>query len=280
MQEVQVQLLCAMLFAADLAARSVRLRALAAGAGGRLSSIDALRINLLADAGAAITPMRFGGEPARVAGLASAGVRMPAIAATIGWELVTAWPTLFVMGVALMIVAAPDWLATTWPTIAARANGAWPILVAALALAGAALIAAQLLRKRVSGAFATHLDSYTTPWRSMPRRALLVSVACSVVNVATRTALLPVLALSLPTPPEPATVWLGSFMLTYGQLVLPTPAGVGLVELGFLGGAAGEFGGEIGLLLAWRWWANLLPAILGLAVAWQLRRRLFRLVRP
>lgn len=275
-----MHLLCAMLFAADLAARSVRLRALAAGAGGRLSSIDALRINLLADAGAAITPMRFGGEPARVAGLASAGVRMPAIAATIGWELVTAWPTLFVMGLALMIVAAPDWLATTWPTIAARAAEARPILMAAVVLAGAALIAAQLLRRRVSGAFATHLDSYTTPWRGMPRRALLVSVACSVVNVATRTALLPVLALSLATPPEPATVWLGSFMLTYGQLVLPTPAGVGLVELGFLGGAAGEFGGEIGLLLAWRWWANLLPAILGLAVAWQLRRRLFRLVRP
>jgi len=280
MQEVQVHLLCAMLFATDLAARSVRLRALAAGAGGRLPSIDALRINLLADAGAAITPMRFGGEPARVAGLASAGVRMPAIAATIGWELVTAWPTLFVMGVALMIVAAPDWLATTWPTIAVRAAGAWPILVAAVVLAGAALIGAQLLRRRVSGTFASRLDSYTTPWRSMPRRALLVSIACSVVNVATRTAMLPVLALSLPTPPEPATVWLGSFMLTYGQLVLPTPAGVGLVELGFLGGAAGEFGGEIGLLLAWRWWANLLPAILGLAVAWQLRRRLFRLVRP
>lgn len=280
MQGVHVHLLCAMLFAADLAARSVRLRALTAGAGGRLSSIDALRINLLADAGAAITPMRFGGEPARVAGLASAGVRMPAIAATIGWELVTAWPTLFVMGVALMIVAAPDWLATTWPTIAARATGAWPILVAAVVLAGAALIAAQRLRRRVSGAFANRLDSYTTPWRSMPRRALLVSVACSVVNVATRTAMLPVLALSLPTPPEPATVWLGSFLLTYGQLVLPTPAGVGLVELGFLGGAAGEFGGEIGLLLAWRWWANLLPSILGLAVAWQLRGRLFRLVRP
>lgn len=280
MQNVQAHLVCALLFAADLAARSVRLRALSAGAGNRLSTSDALGINLLADAGAAITPMRWGGEPARVAGLASAGVRTPAIAATIGWELVTAWPTLLVMGVALMVVAAPDWLATTWPTIAARAGGAWPILVAAVLLAGAAMIAAQLLRTRWSGAFASRLVSFAVPWRSMPRGALLTSVACSIVNVAARTAMLPVLALSLPTPPEPTTVWLGSFMLTYGQLVLPTPAGVGLVELGFLGGAAGDLGGELGLLVAWRWWANLLPAILGLAVAWQLRGRLFRVVRP
>jgi uncharacterized membrane protein YbhN (UPF0104 family) len=92
--------------------------------------------------------------------------------------------------------------------------------------------------------------------------------------------MLPILALSLPTPPDPAAVWLGSFLLTYGQLVLPTPAGVGLVELGFLGGAAGEFRGELGLLMAWRWWATVLPALLGLVVAWQLRGRLVRLVRP
>jgi len=280
MQGIQAHLVCAVLLAADLAARSIRLRALTVGAGCRLSSPAALGINLLADAGAAITPMRFGGEPARVAGLASAGVRMPAIAATIGWELVTAWPTLLVMASVLLIVTAPDWVVTTWPIVASRATQAWPVLVIAAVLGVASLIAAQRLRTRMSGAVASRLDAYTAPWRGMPPGALVTSVVCSMVNVATRTAMLPILALSLPTPPDPAAVWLGSFLLTYGQLVLPTPAGVGLVELGFLGGAAGEFRGELGLLMAWRWWATVLPALLGLVVAWQLRGRLVRLVRP
>jgi len=271
---------CGVLFAADLAARSIRLRALTAGAGSRLTSTDALSINLLADAGAAITPMRVGGEPARVAGLASAGVHMPAIAATIGWELVTAWPTLVVMGIALIGATAPEWLTSTWPIVAARAAAAIPMLGAAALLAVIALVAGRQLRTRLAGTFLSRIVSGTAPWRSMPRGALITSVACSMVNVATRTAMLPVLALSLPNPPDPATVWLGSFVLVYGQLVLPTPAGVGLVELGFLGGAAGEFGGDLGLLVAWRWWASLLPAILGLGVAWQLRARLVQLARP
>ena len=192
MQGIQAHLVCAVLLAADLAARSIRLRALTVGAGCRLSSPAALGINLLADAGAAITPMRFGGEPARVAGLASAGVRMPAIAATIGWELVTAWPT-----------------------VASRATQAWPVLVIAAVLGVASLIAAQRLRTRMSGAVASRLDAYTAPWRGMPPGALVTSVVCSMVNVATRTAMLPILALSLPTPPDPAAVWLGSFLLSY-----------------------------------------------------------------
>jgi uncharacterized membrane protein YbhN (UPF0104 family) len=155
-----------------------------------------------------------------------------------------------------------------------------PIVVVAALLAPMAFVAGRRLRTRLAEAFTRRVRAYAAPWRSMPRGALVTSVACSAVNVATRTAMLPVLALSLPMPPDPATVWLGSFLLIYGQLVLPTPAGVGLVELGYLGGAAGDFGGDLALLIAWRWWANLLPAILGLPVAWQLRARLVRLVRP
>ena len=79
----------------------------------------------------------------------------------------------------------------------------------------------------------------------------------SFINLATRVAILPVLALTLPIPPAMGPLAVGSFALLYSQLVLPTPSGAGAVELGFLGGAAGDLGsGEGWLLLAWRFYTN------------------------
>ncbi|MGH7514015.1 MAG: hypothetical protein ACREOQ_13965, partial [Gemmatimonadales bacterium] len=84
----------------------------------------------------------------------------------------------------------------------------------------------------------------------------------------TRVAILPVLALTLPDPPAMGPLVLGSFALLYSQLILPTPSGAGAVELGFLGGAAGDLGaGEGGLLLAWRIYTNGIGVLLGVALA-------------
>ncbi len=56
----------------------------------------------------------------------------------------------------------------------------------------------------------------------------------------------------------------GSFALLYSQLLLPTPSGAGAVELGFLGGAAGDLGDRAGwLLLAWRFYTNGAGVVLG-----------------
>ena len=102
----------------------------------------------------------------------------------------------------------------------------------------------------------------------------------SFLNLATRVAILPVLALTLPSPPAMGPLALGSFALLYSQLVLPTPSGAGAVELGFLGGAAGDLGtGEGWLLLAWRFYTNGIGVILGVALAvqvygWPALRRL------
>ncbi|HXE58976.1 MAG TPA: hypothetical protein VNK43_13330, partial [Gemmatimonadales bacterium] len=105
-------------------------------------------------------------------------------------------------------------------------------------------------------------------WRRMPLWPLLASAPLSLVNVVTRVAILPVLAATLPEPPPVGPTALGSFALLYSQLVLPTPSGAGAVELGFLGGAAGDLGGaERALLLAWRFYTTGLGALLGLAIA-------------
>jgi uncharacterized membrane protein YbhN (UPF0104 family) len=76
---------------------------------------------------------------------------------------------------------------------------------------------------------------------------------------------------------------LGSFALLYSQLVLPTPSGAGAVELGFLGGAAGDLGdGEGWLLLAWRFYSNGVGVLLGVWLAVQIYGwpALRKLVRP
>ena len=61
---------------------------------------------------------------------------------------------------------------------------------------------------------------------------------------------------------------LGSFALLYSQLILPTPSGAGAVELGFLGGAAGDLGPRSGwLLLVWRFYTNGVGVLLGIGLA-------------
>ena len=63
------------------------------------------------------------------------------------------------------------------------------------------------------------------------------------------------------------TLVVGSFVLIYGQMILPTPAGAGAVELGFLAGAAGDLGGgSHWLLLMWRLYSSGLGTAAG--VAW------------
>jgi uncharacterized membrane protein YbhN (UPF0104 family) len=118
--------------------------------------------------------------------------------------------------------------------------------------------------------------------RRMPRWPLVASLPLSVIPIAARIAILPVLALTLPSPPPLEPVIFGSFALLYSQMVLPTPSGAGVVELGFLGGAAGELGeGQGWILLAWRFYTNGLGVLLGVWLAlsiygWPVLRKVLR----
>ncbi|HET7461704.1 MAG TPA: hypothetical protein VFJ82_10680, partial [Longimicrobium sp.] len=97
---------------------------------------------------------------------------------------------------------------------------------------------------------------------------LLVSVPFTVISIAARLAVLPVLAQALPDPPAPGVLVLGSFALMYGQLFFPTPGGAGAVELLAAAGTAGELGGAGGpVFLAWRAITTAAPIVLGFALA-------------
>lgn len=264
---------CAALVAADLFARSLRLRWLTGGTGHSLSLWSALRTNLFADAGATLSPMRLAGEPARIAGMRLAGVPLPATVATIAWELIAAWPTVLLISAILFYAYAPTWWNESGPELLRHAGESFPIIGVIVAAMLASVVVARRLRPKLPARVIEPLAMLRTSWRAMPLSRVLASVPLSAVNVLSRTALLPILAVTLPNPPQPASLWIGSFLLVYGQLIIPTPAGAGAVELGFMSGAAGDVGGSMSVLIAWRWWTNGVPALLGVLAVLHLRHR-------
>jgi uncharacterized membrane protein YbhN (UPF0104 family) len=282
MTPLQAHLVCIALVAADLLARAWRIQWIVQGLGHRMSVKDAFILNAFGDAACALTPLRIGGEPARLAGMLRS--KVPAAAAFMGisLEVLAAWPVIILAATWLAWQYAPAWWLSAGPRLGAAAADAWPWV----ALVVLASVIAWLYARRVTSPFARQLQRPVQRalvyWRAMPRWPLVASVPMSLVNLGTRVAVLPVLALTLTSPPALGPMILGSFALLYSQLILPTPSGAGAVELGFLGGAVGELGeGQGWLLLAWRFYTNGVGVLLGVWLAahiygWPALRKLVR----
>jgi uncharacterized membrane protein YbhN (UPF0104 family) len=269
MSLLQAHLICLGLVAADLLARAWRIQWIIRGLGHRISLWDSFVLNAFGDAACALTPLRIGGEPARLAGMLRSRVPAPAAFVAISLEVLAAWPVIIVAAGWLAWRYAPEWWQEAGPRLSAAAAAAWPWVVAVAILSWLAWRSA---RQKVSSPAARQLRRPVRRamvyWRRMPRWPLVASVPMSLVNLATRVAILPVLALALPDPPPIGPLALGSFALLYSQLVLPTPSGAGAVELGFLGGAVGDLGiGQGRLLFAWRLYTNGIGVILGIVLA-------------
>jgi uncharacterized membrane protein YbhN (UPF0104 family) len=177
---------------------------------------------------------------------------------------------------------APAWWVTAGPSLRAGASRAWPWLVLVLVVG---LILWRYTQRAVSPAskrLRRPMRRVLVYLRRMPRWPLVASIPLSAIAMATRIAILPVLSLTLPSPPPLGPVIFGSFALLYSQMVLPTPSGAGVVELGFLGGAAGELGeGQGWILLAWRFYTNGVGLVLGVWLAlsiygWPVLRKVLR----
>jgi uncharacterized membrane protein YbhN (UPF0104 family) len=182
----------------------------------------------------------------------------------------------------LMWAYAPAWWSSVGPRLGSAAEHAWPWVL----LVGVVSVLVWSYTRRLTSPLSRQLRRPVRRalvyWRRMPRWPLIASIPLSAINVASRVAILPVLALALPEPPALGPMLIGSFALLYSQLLLPTPSGAGAVELGFLGGAAGDLGEHQGwLLLAWRIYTNGLGVVLGIWLAaqiygWPALRRLVR----
>jgi uncharacterized membrane protein YbhN (UPF0104 family) len=282
MSPVAAHAICFGLVLLDFLVRGWRIQWIMQGLGSHLRLRDAFVVNAFGDAANALTPLRLGGEPARVAGLLRSGVRMTAALVGITLEAVVSRLVLIAVAAWLIWQYAPAWWATAGPSLRAAASSAWPWI-------GLILIAGVLLWRYTQRAIAPGTRRLRRPMRRvlvylrrMPRWPLLAGIPSSVIPIATRIAILPVLALTLPSPPPLGPVVFGSFALLYSQMVLPTPSGAGVVELGFLGGAAGELGeGEGWILLAWRFYTNGLGVLLGVWLAlsiygWPVLRKVLR----
>lgn len=260
--------ICLGLVLADLVARAFRVQFLAQGVGDHLSWRQSFVVNCLADAGATLTPLRLGGEPARLAGMLRSGMHASAAFMTIAFEAMVAWPVVLLAGIVIALRFAPDWWRQAGPALQATLRDSWGWVLLVVALTLATFVASRQLARLGSRHAGRPFRRILVCWRRMSWGPLAVSAPLSLVNIATRTALLPVLALTLDQPPSLPTLIVGSFTLIYGQLFLPTPAGAGAVELGFLGGAAGALGGEAPwLLVAWRIYSSGIGAMLGLLFA-------------
>ncbi len=267
MTPLHAHLVCVALVAADLIARAWRIQWIVQGLGHRISFADSFILNAFGDAACALTPLRIGGEPARLAGMLRSRVPATAAFVAISLEVLAAWPVIIVAAGWLAWRYAPEWWDLAGPRLGSAAEAAWPWVLLVLI--------ASIIAWRVAGRVTSPVKIFGRPirralvyWRRMPRWPLIASIPMTFVNLATRVAILPVLALTLPNPPAMGPLTVGSFALLYSQLVLPTPSGAGAVELGFLGGAAGELGPNQGsLLFAWRMYTNGIGVILGVGLA-------------
>jgi uncharacterized membrane protein YbhN (UPF0104 family) len=282
MSPVQAHLLCVALVAADLLARAWRIQWIVQGLGHRMSLWDSFVLNAFGDAACALTPLRLGGEPARLAGMLRSRVPATAAFVAISLEVLAAWPVILLAAGWLVWQYAPAWWLVAGPRLTSAAETAWPWVVFVVILSVLAWRAARRVASPAARQLRRPVRRALVYWRRMPRWPLVASIPLTFINLATRVAILPVLALTLPSPPAMGPLVLGSFALLYSQLVLPTPSGAGAVELGFLGGAAGDLGsGEGWLLLAWRVYTNGIGVLLGVGLAvriygWPALRQLAR----
>ena len=198
----------------DLVVRTWRIQWMVRGLGYRLSFRDAFTANAFGDAACAITPLRLGGEPARLGGLLRGGVPATAAFVAISYEVLAAWPVITVVAILLLWHHGVQLVAPgrrpTWTRAAARA---WPWLAAVVLLT---LAVGWWVRRRMPSA-ASHLKRplkrTLVHWRKMPAWPLLASIPLTFANVVLRVGILPVLALTLPDPPPLAALLLGSFAL-------------------------------------------------------------------
>lgn len=234
---MEAHLLALGLALVDLVARTARIRWLVRVAHAPLRWQDAVCLNAWSDLAAALTPMRLGGEPARLAALRVFQVPLRPALRGLALELAIATPTTLLIGAGLA-----GWHSRARLAAAAEAAGSLWWLVAG----GAACLAA-------AGYWWSGGGPPGRPARWRPRRevpVVLLVVLSTVVSVVSRVAILPALGSHAVAPGSLSAVFLGSFVLLFGQALVPLPAGAGAVDAAFLAGAAGASG--LTTLVAWR----------------------------
>ncbi len=268
MTAIHAHLICIALVAVDFLARTWRMQWLLAGLGRRLPFSEVFVHSVLGEAASSLTPLRLGGEPARIWAMTKAGVPMRVGVVSIGVELLVMTPVTLLGAAVLFVVLAPEWWGSVGPAIAAGMRQGWRWVAAIVVVLVVAWALMHRLAPPAGAALRREIAAARLYARGMSPWPLIASVPLTIMSAAARVAILPALALTLPYDLPMGAVVIGSFALLFSQLLLPMPAGAGVVELGFLGGAAGEMGAdETALLLVWRFYTTVLGVVLGVVLA-------------
>ncbi len=283
MNIVVAHLLCFVLATTDVVARAVRYRLLLGGLRQQMRVADALVLTVFGDAMAALTPLRSGGEPARVVAATRSGVSVAPAILALAVENALTYAIALPAGVALAVAYGGDW----WRQVGGHSTAiALPLLlgmVALVALVGLVVGTSTWVRVRLARAL-RHLWILLGDLSRMPIRTAAASIGLSVVSLVARVAIFPVIALATPAPPPLGVAVLASFGLLYGQLAVPTPSGAGPVDVAVLKGAAGVTAGAGFVLATWRLYTTILVAavgtVLGVVIYGRGMLSFFRLRQP
>jgi len=261
-------LLAILLLAIDCAARAWRIQLASWAAGGRLTFLDALRLNLYGEAASTFTPNRLGGEPARFLGMTWSGLRVVTALVALGVEVAAEWPVFGVVAVALVAYYVPDWSQAAdrflTHSLARDLLGIELIALVALLVIWTLqrLVRPGAIRHRVRRQWRVALAHVRrAPWWVLFGGALL-----TVVSLAARALILPALVWGHPDAPPFSVMFFGSLALLHAPLVVPLPSGGGGIEVAFLSGFAGDFGPghQVTMLLLWRFYTTILLTVLGM----------------
>ena len=268
MSLLEAHVICAILVVIDLVTRALRFQWLLEGLRTPVSFWNAFVMTTVGDAAAAVTPNRVGAEPARLAAAAFAGVPVTAALVAIIFELIVTFPVTTAAAGWLALMYAPRWWHIARPLLEQTLQRTWP-WVAVLMIGG--IVAWIIVRRAMPKASTEVKRSTRRAWayaRRMPAWPLLLSVPLTFIGLAARVAILPVLALTLQFPPPIGPLTFGSFALLYAQVLVPTPSGAGVIDLGFVGGAVGDLGEHHRrLLLIWRVYTTAAVVAIGAIVA-------------
>jgi glycosyltransferase 2 family protein len=247
-----------------------------------------IRTSLGGDFGSAVTPSRTGAEPARFLILAEAGVPKGGILMLLFGEVFLEMMSLAVIVLALlMIFQASD---GAFIGVLALAIG-YALLVSTIGVIGV-----YLSRRPVRGKapkLLRRVGMHGGHWRAVQRALrqlrlhigqvrharwglLVLALIASVIHILCRLAVLPVLAYSLGSDATLGPLILWPLVMFYGGILIPAPAGGGLIEVVFAAALGGTLeGGELGAsLIWWRFYTFYIYVLLGGLVAGATVKRL------
>lgn len=264
MSLLTANLICIALVVIDLVARTWRIQWILWGTQHKISFIDSLALNAVGDAAAAITPNRIGGEPARLGGMILSGVPASAGLVAIAVETAVMWIVNIAVGAWLAVEYAPEWWQTAGPLLEHTFRHSWPWVVVLLLMGAGTWWLVRKYAPNLSHSMQRGTRRAGIYFRRMPAWPIIMGAVTTFVSVAARVSMLPVLAMTLPDPPDLGPLFFVSYGLIFSQLLLPTPSGGGVIEIGFLGGAVGDLGdNERELLVLWRFYATFLLIAIG-----------------